>query len=305
MADPSSRMSRSAPISVIVVAADSGAHLLDCVERVLTGSTPVELILSDNASSDGSVEAVASRWLDEPRLQILRHASNLGFGAACNRGAARAQGELLVFLNPDCLLEVDSLARVSEVAAGCESLGVLGVSIVSADGVAEPASRRRDPLLRRALMTLSGLSRWSWRWPRFAGVDAATPDLSALQPVDAVSGALMALPRDAYDHLGGFDENYFLHCEDLDLCRRARDAGFEVVCANAIRVVHLKGTSSRARALFVARHKRRGMWRWFVKFDPAARTPVLRWLVWCGLWAHYLARIPLLAWRDLRYRSQR
>jgi GT2 family glycosyltransferase len=71
-----------------------------------------------------------------------------------------------------------------------------------------------------------------------------------------------------------------------------------VACVNTIKVMHGKGGSSRHRPLFVARHKHRGMWRWFVKFDPAARNPLLRAAVWVGLWLHFTALMPINAWRQ-------
>jgi N-acetylglucosaminyl-diphospho-decaprenol L-rhamnosyltransferase len=148
---------------------------------------------------------------------------------------------------------------------------------------------------------MSGLARFQSRWPSLTGATmpqrAGAADVEA---VDAVSGALMLLPRSAFERVGGFDESYFLHCEDLDLCRRVRDAGLRVVCANGVTVAHAKGTSSRRRPFFVARHKHRGMWRWFVKFDPAARNPLLRALVWCGLWSHFLLLTPRYLWARLR-----
>ena len=93
--------------------------------------------------------------------------------------------------------------------------------------------------------------------------------------------------------LGGFDEGYFLHCEDLDLCRRARDAGLAVLYVPTLSVRHEQGSSSFRRPLFVSRHKHRGMWRYFRKFDPAARNPVLKGLVCCGIWAHFALLAPL------------
>ena len=119
----------------------------------------------------------------------------------------------------------------------------------------------------------------------------------AIETVEAVSGACMALPREVFARLGGFDESYFLHVEDLDLCRRVRDAGLRVAIAHEIRVVHAGGSSSRHRPLFVARHKHRGMWRYFDKFDPAARSGWLRALVWSGIWLHFVVVAPLQALR--------
>jgi GT2 family glycosyltransferase len=183
---------------------------------------------------------------------------------------------------------------------------LLGVEIVDATGVPEPASRRRDPLLRRALMTMSGLARFERRWPALAGVNLpGAADRPPTEDVDAVSGALMYLPRAAFERVGGFDEGYFLHAEDLDLCRRVRDAGLRVACVNTIRVEHGKGGSSRHRPLFVSWHKHRGMWRWFTTYDPAARNPLLRGLAWIGLWLHFAARAPFDAWHQTRATRQR
>lgn len=289
--------------SIIIVAADSGAELEVCVQRALASNAPVELIISDNASADGAVEALAAHWAGDARLRIVHNGKNLGFGAGCNRGAALARGDLVMFLNPDCRLEADSVARLRAHLAADARIGLAGASIVAVDGQSELASRRRDPLLRRALMSLSGLARWQVRWPRLAGVTLPRrEDLPAIEDVEAVSGALMLLPRALFERVGGFDEAYFLHCEDLDLCRRVRDAGLRVVCANDVRVVHVKGSSSRSRPFFVARHKHRGMWRWFVKFDPAARSRLLRGLVWCGLWMHFALLAPRYAWQLARQR---
>lgn len=278
--------------SVIITAADSGDDLAACVERVAASAAPVEIIVSDNASADGSVDAVQARWIHDERVRIVRNGANLGFGTACNRGAAIARGDVLLILNPDCLVERDTIALLRERLTSDSMVGVVGATIVDEQGRYEPASRRRDPLLRRALTTMFGLSRFESTSSSFDGANIATRAESATEIVDAVSGALMMIPRALFQRIGGFDEGYFLHCEDLDLCRRVRDADQNVVCANDVRVVHAKGTSSRSRPVFVARHKHRGMWRWFTKFDPAARNPFLRALVWCGLWAHFVVMLP-------------
>ena len=285
--------------SVVIVCADSGAGPAECVGQVLASTVPTEVIVVDNASADGCVDAVATRWATDARVRIIRNARNFGFGVGCNRGAALAAGDALLFLNPDCALAADTLQRLR--AASGSAVGLLGVEIVDAAGVPEPASRRRDPLLRRALMTLTGLARFERRWPALAGIDLPREsNRPPVEYVDAVSGALMYLSRATFERIGGFDEGYFLHAEDLDLCRRVRDAGLRVACVNAIKVEHGKGGSSRHRPLFVSWHKHRGMWRWFVKFDPAARNPLLRGLVWVGLWLHFAVLAPFNAWRQAR-----
>ncbi|HEX3895838.1 MAG TPA: glycosyltransferase family 2 protein [Rudaea sp.] len=286
--------------SVVIVAADSGNDLATCVERVAASTVSVEIIVSDNHSTDGSIDAIQARWKDDDRVRILRNGSNLGFGTACNRAAAIARGDTLLILNPDCRVDGDTLQRLRSVLMSDSKIGVVGATLVDEHGRYEPASRRRDPFLRRALMTKLGLSRFESNSSAFDGANKAAAATRAVEVVDAVSGALMMIPRALFQRIGGFDEGYFLHCEDLDLCKRVRDAGAAVVCANDVRVIHVKGTSSRARPVFVARQKHRGMWRWFTKFDPAARNPLLRAFVWCALWAHFAMLVPIYVLKTRR-----
>ena len=281
-------------VSVVIVAADSGASLRDCAARALAGSATTQVILVDNASTDGVPQSIERDSANDPRVRVVYNDANLGFGAAVNRGAQFARGDVLLVLNPDCLLEADTLARLLDVLRTHPRAGVVGAVMVDDRGAVDPASRRRDPLLRRALMTTSGMAKHETRDSGCAGVNVPGAVPGEVIEVENVSGALMLIPRAVFEQLGGFDEGYFLHCEDLDLCRRARDAGYAVLLAGDVRVVHCKGGSSRHRPVFVSRHKHRGMWRWFCKFDPAARNPWLRAVVWCGIWAHFALTAPLL-----------
>lgn len=276
---------------MIVVCADSGASLHDCVQRVLDCALPLELLVIDNGSSDGVPQSIEQLHAGEPRLKLIYNRANLGFGPAVNKAAALARGEHLLILNPDCLLEADTLTRMLDVLDAHPEAGIVGAVVCAADGSPDPASYRRDPLLRRALATLLGAR---------GGMNIEGPIPGSVVRAEAVSGALMLLPRKVFEQLGGFDEAYFLHCEDLDLCRRARDVGHSVLLAGDVRVLHGKGGSSRHRPVFVSRHKHRGMWRWFRKFDPAARNPLLAGAVWLGIWLHFAAQLPGQLWRVVR-----
>lgn len=286
--------------SVVVVTANSGPLSIKCVENVLASAATLELIVFDNASVDGQIEAIESRFGGDPRLRIKRNSKNIGFGPACNQAAADARGDWLLILNPDCLLETDTIDRLRSLATIRPQTGLLGVRVVDFSGIVEKASRRRDPELRRALNSLSGLSRFENRWPALAGIEMQKPASDKeVEGVDAVSGACLFLRRDTFNLVDGFDEKYFLHCEDLDLFRRIRAAGLAIGYVASIVVRHQQGSSSHRRPLFVSRHKHRGMWRYFCKFDPAAQNPILRGLVWCGIWSHFLLLAPLHGWRHL------
>ncbi len=284
-------------VSIPIVTADSGEGVRECVARAIASSVPVEVILIDNASRDGVPRAIAREYADDPRVRVVCHGANLGFGPAVNRGAKLANADTLLILNPDCMLERDTIAALLEVQRTHPDAGVVGAVVCHENGEPDPASRRRDPLLRRALNQLTGRAQRESEDARFEGINVPGPMPDRAIETENISGALMLIPRTLFERLGGFDEGYFLHCEDLDLCRRARDAGFKVLLAGHVRVRHRKGGSSAHRPVFVSRHKHRGMWRWFRKFDPAARNPLTRAVVWCGIWTHFALTAPWLALR--------
>ncbi len=285
----------SLTLSVIVVAADSGAELRECVRRILACSLPLELILVDNASLDGVPPAIERAHEHDARLKVIYNRRNLGFGRAVNLAAKQARGSSLLILNPDCLPGEDDLQRLLAVQSANPKAGLIGAVVCAADGRPDPASWRRDPLLRRSLNTLLG------RRGDAVQVEQEIPH--EVIEAEAISGALMLITREMFERLGGFDEKYFLHCEDLDLCRRVRDSGYQVLLAGDVRVAHGKGSSSRHRPVFVSRHKHRGMWRWFRSHDPAARHPLIAAAVWLGIWTHFLVQIPGQLWR-LRVKKQ-
>ncbi len=279
----------SLALSVIVVAADSGSELRECVRLILACSLPLELILVDNASLDGVPPAIERAHQHDTRLKVIYNHDNLGFGRAVNLAARQARGHSLLILNPDCLPGEDDLQRLLAVQAANPKAGLIGAVVCAPDGRPDPASWRRDPLLNRSLNSLLGR--------RGDTVQVRQEIPAEVIEAEAVSGALMLITRQMFERLGGFDEQYFLHCEDLDLCRRVRDIGYQVLLVGDVRVEHGKGSSSRHRPVFVSRHKHRGMWRWFRSHDPAARNPLVAGVVWLGIWAHFLVQIPGQLWR--------
>lgn len=250
-------------VSAIVVACDSGDTLGRCVDAL--GAAGVrEILVVDNASADGACEALPAAIESVP-VRVMRQSSNLGFGPAVNLAAADAHGAWLAIVNPDCFVAVDTFARLLEAAARCPDVGLLGADVRDAHGRPEPAARRRDPSLARILAERLLPARW--RGDR--GVTMPQGPEGSMHVVDAVSGALMLLPRALFESLGGFDPAYRLHAEDLDLCRRVRLAGHRVIVAEGVVVTHLKGTSSVRRPFFVAWHKHRGLVRYLGRHGGA------------------------------------
>lgn len=271
----------SAGIAAVVVTYRSAETIALCLERLLAAEGVVAVRVVDNGSDDGTLEVVARIASMDARLRFIANPDNPGFAVACNQGAADVDAPWLAFVNPDCLVEPDTLARLRESARALDP-ALLGADLVDEAGVQDGAARRRDPDFGAMLAGLFG---------RGAADLALAPTGEPLQRVEAVSGALMLMPQALFAHIGGFDEGYRLHAEDLDLCRRAREAGATVAVDNRVRVVHVRGVSSRSRPVFVEWHKHRGLWRYFTKFEARRRGRLLRAMVFAAIWMRFASRL--------------
>jgi len=272
-------------IAAVVVAFNSEETLDDCLTRLRAAEDVAEIRVVDNDSRDGSLDIVQRHALADARLRFIANPDNPGFAMACNQGAAETHAPWLAFVNPDCFVEADTLRRMRAHALRADG-GLIGADLVDEAGVRDVAARRRDPdfaaMLRDPSRARLGVER-----------DAVQP----LQVVDAVSGALMLMPRGLFERIGGFDAGYRLHAEDLDLCRRARAEGALVACANDVRVLHVRGVSSRARPLFVEWHKHRGLWRYYRIFDAGSDGRLVQAAVFGLIWGRFPFALARACWR--------
>jgi GT2 family glycosyltransferase len=278
----------NAAIAVVVVTFQSGSTIDACLSRLRQAQDVAEIRVIDNGSLDGTLEIVQRHASHDPRVRFVGNPDNPGFAAANNQGVADSRSPWLAFINPDLMVEPETLAALR---ARADTLGdcLLGVEQVDEQGHADEAVRRRDPDF---LMML--------RSPGKGSKLAIPRDPSqALQRVPALSGALLMMPRTLFDRIGGWDAGYRLHAEDLDLCRRARAAGAVVAIANDLQVTHVRGVSSRSRPFFVEWHKHKGLWRYFQKFEAGQRSMPVRVAVFAAIWAHALMLVPRLLRRSL------
>ncbi|WP_045728417.1 glycosyltransferase family 2 protein [Xanthomonas sp. GPE 39] len=277
---------REHPIAVVVVTYESGSTIDACLQRLRAAAEVGQIRIVDNASRDDTLEVVQRHALEDPRVRFIANPDNPGFATACNQGAEASDAPWLAFVNPDLLVEPETLAllRSQAVALG-EAL--LGVEQVDTQGKADAAVRRRDPDFAAMLRhPLSG-----------ARLALQADPTQQVQRVPALSGALLLLPRALFVRIGGWDAGYRLHAEDLDLCRRAREAGATVAVVNTLRVLHVRGVSSRKRPWFVEWHKHRGLWRYFRKFEAPRRAWPLCVAVWLAIWLHAWVTFARLCWR--------
>jgi N-acetylglucosaminyl-diphospho-decaprenol L-rhamnosyltransferase len=229
--------------SVIVLTYRSGDSLRACVAslRPQVDALGGELIVVDNASPDDSVE-VARELGIEPVLATR----NLGFAAGCNLGARHATGDVLVFVNPDAVVDDGGLRAMLDALDSAPDIGIAGGRAHAENGSYDPRCVLGTPSLRGSLSFALGLDS-VFRHHRVLAPEQGPAQLPTDRPVitaPAVSGALLAVDREAWEQLGGFDEGFFLYGEDVDLCLRGASAGWRTVVATGAGYRHVGGASS-------------------------------------------------------------
>ena len=239
------------------MAYNSATSLRRCVEPLASNQT-LNVIVVDNASTDGGADTLAGLG-----VSVVRSSRNLGFAAGCNLGWRRGEAPFVAFVNPDAAIAPDDLLRMTAALADPD-VGVVAPKILNDDGSIQH-SQHRFPTLRSSWLHACFLhrvvGRSSWAHEDIVAPEAYAQDGSP----DWVGGACIALRRETLEALGGFDELFFLYCEDLDLCRRVRELGLRVDYLSAVHASHTGGVSApksrrmemlvRSRILYAAKYR--------------------------------------------------
>jgi len=262
-------------ISVVMVVYMTGIALEESVACVLRDPLVDELVVVDNGSTSAEAACLRSLAERDERVVLVTGQGNVGFARGANLGARTARGDLLVFLNPDAFLQPGCIAELAREIAGRPTPCVVGGRVLNSDRTEQRGARRGDITPMSALMSLSGLARrTSWRRFEVHLEDEALPDRAA--PTPTISGACFCMRREDFDCVQGFDEKYFLHVEDVDLCWRVRRAGGVVLFHPKAEVVHL-GHTSLTSPIRVEFHKGVGLARYFRKRAVGAGQRLAAW----------------------------
>lgn len=205
-----------ADVTVVVVTHES-AHCIAMLDSLL-GACP-HVIVSDNASTDGTPARVRQQW---PRATVLEHDRNLGFGAANNRALALVRTPFALLLNPDCELSVDGLGQLLAAARDMVDAAMCAPQLISPAGKLEV----------------------NYRWPKTVW-ESMGPPATGMACVGFVCGAAMLLRMERFQEIGFFDERFFLYYEDDDLCLRLFQAGRPMVLVPAVKAIHRSRSSSK------------------------------------------------------------
>jgi GT2 family glycosyltransferase len=232
-------------LSVIILCWNDRKVIDDCLKSLYskTHSTKFEVIVSDNGSTDGSVELIRRSY---PQVQVIENGRNLRFAKANNVGIRTSRGEYVLILNPDTIIHDGTLDRMIDFADEHPEVGAFGCRVLNADGSyqasASPfASFKGELITALYLRWLGRVNGWftSDRYPGWRG--------AILRQVDWLVGCFMLIRGDVLRSVGGFDEQFFYYYEDMDLCRRIWQAGYPIMYVPDATITHLGGQSTRGR----------------------------------------------------------
>ena len=276
--------------SVIIVNYNSGPILKQCVQKVLCSSVPIEIIISDNGSTDQSIDLLTPKLTNLNNVHVIKNGLNLGFSTANNIALKLTSGDHILFLNPDCFIKPNTIEQMILSISVYPDVGMAGCLILNMDGTEQTGCRRTIPTPFRSLLRIFRLSDLFPNIPFFQDFNLTGSPLP-LKPicVDAISGAFMLVKRTALDRVGPLDPEYFLHCEDLDWCMRFTQAGLSILFVPSVVITHIKGSCSIHRPIFVEWHKHRGMIRFYRKFFLRLYPRPLFWLISIAIWMRFLA----------------
>ncbi|HEV7664551.1 MAG TPA: glycosyltransferase family 2 protein [Chloroflexota bacterium] len=251
-------------LSILILNYNTREHLRACLHSVLgEGSTTLsggqiaaEVLVVDNASSDGSAEMVTAEF---PWVTLIRSPRNGGFAYGNNQALRQACGAAVLLLNPDTLLPRGGIASMLARLADHPEAGILGPKLLRPDGSMHLACRRSFPTPSIAFYRLSGLSKLFPQSPRFGRYNLTFVDPDLPIEVDSVCGACLLVRRAVIERVGDLDERFFMYGEDLDWCLRTQQAGWTVRYEPGIVVQHQHGAASRKRALRTTYHFFRAM----------------------------------------------
>lgn len=276
---------------IIIVNYNAGDWLTRSINSALRYSQCAVSVV-DNNSSDQSAVNAAQAYQGEARLNWIFNQDNKGFAAANNQVLSQLDEEFAVLMNPDCELNEQTLDTMLNVFAAEPTLGLASCRILNEDGSLQVTCRRRFPTPWSALVRLLQLHRVFPSNPKFANFDYGddVDQSESLEFIEAISGAFMMVRKSALNEIGLLDEAYFMHCEDLDWCKRFEQSSWKVGFVSAASVLHAKGISSRSRPIAVLWTLHRGMNRFFDKFYHTEYSWFTRYTVKLGIALSFVGR---------------
>lgn len=257
-------------VSIIILSYNTKELLRECLKSLYKNLKGIsfEVIIVDNASTDGTSEVVIN-FIRQPggsKFKLIENDKNYGFSKGNNIGAKEAKGEYLVFLNSDTEMQDGGLAGMAEFLKAHPTVGILGGRLKNVDGSLQKSSGTFYTLFNLFLMLLGGEK---------IGMLRKNP--SHISQVDWVSGAFMMIRQELFEKLKGFDENFFMYMEDMEICFRAKKLGFGTCFYSNVSALH-KGLGSSNRG-FAIENIYKGLLHFYKKHKGVMQYDIVRLLL--------------------------
>ncbi|MGA7513487.1 MAG: glycosyltransferase family 2 protein [Candidatus Sulfotelmatobacter sp.] len=258
-------------LSIVIICWNDWKVIENCLRSIFEGTSLVdfEVIVSDNGSTDGSVERIRAEF---PAVHVIENRANLGFAKGNNVGIRESRGEYILILNPDTIVHAGSLDRWIEFANLHPEAGAFGCRVLNPDGTYQGPARP-FPTIGRSLIAALGLRQLERLGRAFQSDIYQTWKGDSEREIDWQSGCCVLLRGDLLKKLDGFDERFFYHYEEVDLCHRVWEAGYSIRFTPEVAITHLGGQSVGRFPVRFALETNRNCYRYFYKhFGPQGAT---------------------------------
>jgi len=267
-------------ISIVIVNYNTKDFLNKCLLSINNATVDilVETIVFDNNSTDGSVDYLKPRF---PDVTFIANDDNIGFGNANNEAIKLSEGKYILILNPDTILQEDTLQTMYDFMENNQKTGIAGCKILNPDGTFQSACRRGFPTPWASFSKLFGLQKVFPNTKLFSAYNMTYRSIDDTYNVDAISGSFMFCRREVIDITNGFDPVYFMYGEDIDLCYRTKQVGWDITYVHSTSIIHYKGESTRRSSINEVKHFFNAMQIFAAKYNKGSKLFMA--LIWLGI----------------------
>ncbi len=277
-------------LSIVIVNFNTKQLTIDAIHSVFHSKTnhSYEILLVDNNSSDGSVEAFHKEF---PNITIFENKENVGFSKANNQAIKVANGRYVLLLNSDTIVHEETLQVMIDFMEAYPKVGASGCKVILPDGSLDKACRRGFPTPAASFYHFSGLAKLFPNNPRLNQYQLGHLDPDKDYPVDCLVGAFMLLRKEAIEQVGLLDEEFFMYGEDIDWCYRIKEAGWEIYYYPFTSIIHYKGASSHRKPFKILYEFHRAMILFHRKHFAKKTLFIVNWLVYVGVSLRFLSSL--------------
>lgn len=262
-------------LSIIILNYNVKQLLINCLESVFKSKDADrwQIIVVDNASSDGSVEAIKTRYKD---IEILENKANIGFAAGNNKAIPKVLAPVVLFLNPDTIITDHAIQKSLEVLLSNPDYGALTCKVELPDGSLDYSCHRGFPTPWNSFCYFTGLAKIFPRSPIFSGYSASYLNINKSHEIDCLTGAFMMVRKIAGDQVGWWDKDYFWNGEDIEFCYSLKEKSWKIYYYPEVKIIHYKGSSAKLEKHDTISHGVSAMRIFYKKHYYKKYPPILR-----------------------------